>query len=73
VRQRTEAPDGMVIEATLDYPSADAVAGDLFTFTMPRDVVLEVNDPDLGRQLYSEGQARKADPTPAAHPKGAER
>jgi hypothetical protein len=73
VRQRTEAPDGTVIEAKLDYPSADAVAGDLFTFTMPRDVVLEVNDPDLGRQLYSEGQARKADPTPAAHPKGAER
>jgi hypothetical protein len=67
VRQRTETPDGTVIEATIDYPSAGAVAGDLFTFAMPRDVVLEVNDPDLGRQLYSEG------PPPTAHIKGAKR
>ena len=73
LKQHFETPDGTVIETTIDYPSADAVAGDLFTLTMPRDVVLEVNDPELGRQLYSEGQARKADPSPTAHTKGAKR
>ncbi len=71
VRQRTENTDGTVIETTIDYPAPDAVPGDLFSFATPRDVVLEVNDPDLGRQLYSEGQARKADPSPTAHTKGA--
>ncbi len=73
VRQRTETPDGRVIETTIDYPAADAVAGDLFTFKTPRDVVLEVNDPDLGRQLYSEGRAPMADPSPTVNTKGAER
>jgi hypothetical protein len=71
VRQRTEAADGTVIETTIDYPSPSAVASDLFHFTMPRDAVLEVNDPELGRQLYSEGQARAADPAPTTHIKGA--
>lgn len=73
VRQRTEAPDGTIIESTMDYPAANAVAGDLFTFTIPRDAVLEVNDPELGRQLYSEGRAPLADPSPTAHTKGEER
>ena len=69
VRQRTEAPDGTGIEAMIDYPSAKAVAGDLFTFNMPRDAVLEVDDSELGRQLYSEGQARKAGPSLRLTPK----
>jgi hypothetical protein len=60
VRQRTDSPDGTVIETTIDYPAPGAVASDLFTFTMPRDVVLEVNDPELGRQLYSDGQTQGA-------------
>jgi hypothetical protein len=71
IRQRTEAADGTVIETTIDYPSPNAVSIDLFHFTMPRDAVLEVNDPELGRQLYSEGQARAADTAPTAHFKGA--
>src|SRR5262249_3139328 len=73
LKEHSESPDGLVVETTIDYPSADAVAGDRFTFTMPRDVILEVNDPELGRQLYSEGFARKANPAPTAHTKGAER
>jgi hypothetical protein len=47
------------------------VPDDLFTFAMPRDVVLEVNDPELGRQLYSEGQPSRTAPAPTALPKGA--
>src|SRR5262249_50740978 len=73
LKQHSENPDGTVVETMIDYPSADAVAGDLFTFRMPRDVVLEVNDPELGRQLYSEGQARAADTSPTTHTKGANR
>lgn len=71
VRQRTEAPGGRVVETTIDYPSPDAVSSDLFRFTMPRDAVLEVNDPELGRQLYSEGRACAPDTAPTACIKGA--
>ncbi len=73
VKQRSEGSDGTIVESTIDYPASDAVANDLFSFAMPRDVVLEVNDPELGRQLYSESQTRKADPAPTFHAKGAER
>jgi hypothetical protein len=73
LRQRFESWDGTILESTIDYPALDAVANDLFSFAMPQDVVLEVNDPDLGRQLYSESQTRKADVAPPDHTKGAER
>jgi hypothetical protein len=80
LKQHFQSPDGTAVETTIDYPSADAVPGDLFRFTIPRDIVLEVNDPELGRQLYSESQARKAPrpgsavgPAPAAHTQGAKR
>lgn len=73
VRQRSEAADGSVIETTIDYPAPNAVSGDLFAFGMPRDVVLEVNDPELGRQLYSDGRPTGTDSTPAAHNPGARR
>ncbi|MFO0960387.1 MAG: hypothetical protein U0800_23625 [Isosphaeraceae bacterium] len=56
IRQRTGSIDGTVIDTTIDYPPADAVADDLLAFAMPRDALLEVNDPELGRQLYSEGR-----------------
>lgn len=58
LKQRSETMDGIAIETTIDYPAPGAVKEDLFQFTMPRDVVLEINDPDLGRQVYSEGQQK---------------
>jgi hypothetical protein len=67
VKQRFEGLDGTIVESTIDYPAVDAVSNDLFSLAMPRDIVLEVNDPDLGRQLYSESQARKVDPAPLDH------
>lgn len=73
VRQLSVSPDGTIVDSTIDYPASDAVAKDLFSFAMPRDVVLEVNDPDLGRQLYSETQTRKADSASTGPTQGAER
>ncbi|QEH33465.1 hypothetical protein OJF2_19670 [Aquisphaera giovannonii] len=54
VRQVSHTFDGRAIEVTLDYPAPESLPADLFSFSMPRDVTLEVNDPDLGRQLYSD-------------------
>lgn len=59
LRQRGESVDGRVFETTIDYPAPDTVQDDLFRFSVPRDVVLEINDPDLGRQVYSEGVSRE--------------
>jgi YD repeat-containing protein len=56
VKQRSELWDGGVTEAEFDYPSPEQVPADLLTFRPPDDVTLEVNDPDLGRQLYSEAR-----------------
>jgi hypothetical protein len=70
LKELSQGADGTVIETTIDYPSPDAVASDLFTFAMPPEILLEVNDPELGRQLYSDPQTREAD---ATHTKGAER
>ncbi len=64
VKRLVEFDDGQSIETRIDYPAPDAVADDLFTFRPPPDVVIEINDPDLGRQVYSEAQRRPADPAP---------
>ncbi len=53
VKQRSELWDGGVTEASIDYPAPENVPADLLTFQMPRDVTLEINDSDLGRQVYS--------------------
>lgn len=54
IKQRSELWDGGVVEVTLDYPQPEAIPADLFEFKIPDDVTLEINDPDLGRQIYSE-------------------
>ena len=64
VKRLAEFDDGRSIETRIDYPAPEAVADDLFSFRAPADVVIEINDPDLGRQVYSEGQRRTADPAP---------
>jgi hypothetical protein len=38
-------------------------------FHPPRDVTLEINDPDLGRQVYSEAR-KSADNAEPREPKG---
>ena len=58
--------DGGVTEARYDYPDPANIPADLLTFQPPRDVTVEINDPDLGRQVYSE--ARPAQNEPAAQP-----
>lgn len=74
LKQQSQGTDGTIYETVIDYPKPEAIASDLFDFNMPRDVLLEVNDPDLGRSLYSEGQPRKTDPGPTSQRKeGAER
>jgi hypothetical protein len=42
---------------TLDYPSPESMPRKLFTFDVPPDALLEVDDPALGRRLNSKGQA----------------
>jgi hypothetical protein len=39
-----------------DYPAPESVPRELFTFRVPREATLEINDPELGRQVRSEGQ-----------------
>ncbi|MFO0892929.1 MAG: hypothetical protein U0790_27795 [Isosphaeraceae bacterium] len=73
LKQRSEHADGTVTQETMDYPPADAIPDDLFHLEIPGDALLEVNDPDLGRQLYSTGQVLPADTSPAALERGAER
>jgi hypothetical protein len=72
VRQRSELWDGGVSEATFDYPAPENVPADLLAFQPPRDVTLEINDPDLGRQVYSEAHTAGIAPAPGKA-KGAER
>ena len=72
VKQRSELWDGGVTEATFDYPAPENVPADLLTFQPPTDVTLEINDPDLGRQVYSEPRATQNDPADRPS-KGAER
>jgi len=40
----------------IDYPAPQSVPRDLFTFRVPDGVVLEVNDPELGRQFRPTGE-----------------
>ncbi len=56
IREFSDLGGGRTVEAAIDYPEPSAVADDLLTFRPPRDVLLEINDPDLGRQVYSEGR-----------------
>jgi hypothetical protein len=56
VRQLVESDQGRTTEITTDYPAPDDVPGDLFAFRPPADVTIEINDPDLGRQVYSEAR-----------------
>jgi hypothetical protein len=66
VKQRIEFDDGRSIETLTDYPAPEAIPDDRFEFHPPADVTIEINDPDLGRQIYSEARTR----TPHAHPRG---
>lgn len=43
-------------EEWIDFPSPESLPPKRFTFRVPRDALLEINDPELGRQVYSEGQ-----------------
>lgn len=61
VRRRSQLPDGSEAESRVDYPAAENVPADLLTFRPPAAAILEVNDPDLGRQLYSEGRSEVPD------------
>ncbi len=72
VKRLVEFDDGQSIETRIDYPAPEAVADDLFAFRPPPDVLIEINDPDLGRQVYSEGQQTADNPDPS-HQKGGER
>ncbi len=46
--------DGRTTEMLTDYPKPADVPDDLFAFQPPADVSIEINDPDLGRQVYSD-------------------
>jgi hypothetical protein len=56
LRQLSEQWDGRLIDSRIDYPSPSDVPEDLLAFRPPRDVTLEINDPDLGRQVYSDAR-----------------
>jgi hypothetical protein len=72
VRQRSDLWDGGVTEARYDYPLPENVPADLFAFHPPPELTLEINDPDLGRQVYSDARATRNDTTDQPS-KGAER
>jgi hypothetical protein len=44
------------MEATIDYPQAEAVPQERFVFPVPRDADVEVFDPQFGREISSAGQ-----------------
>jgi len=56
LKKRHRYDDGRITEIMIDYPAPDAVPEERFTLEIPRSALLEVNDPLLGRPLYSEGQ-----------------
>ena len=43
-------------EEWVDFPAPESVPRELFRFEVPRDATLEVEDPELGREIRSEGQ-----------------
>jgi hypothetical protein len=61
VRQQSELWDGGTSEAWYDYPEPGNVPSDLLQFQPPADVTLEINDSDLGRQVYSEPRDQRTD------------
>jgi hypothetical protein len=63
VKQRSELWDGGVTEARFDYPEPENVPPERLTIQPPAEVTLEINDPDLGRQVYSEPRASRNDAT----------
>jgi hypothetical protein len=44
----------------IDYPAQRSMPRELFTFRVPDGVVLEVNDPELGRQFRPPGETQTA-------------
>jgi len=56
VRRQSQSPDGSTGETRIDYPAPDDIPADLFAFRPPAGAVLEINDPEFGRQVYSEGR-----------------
>ena len=44
------------MEATIDYPPAEAVPQERFAFPVPRDAELEVFDPQFGKEISAAGQ-----------------
>lgn len=44
-------------EYSIDYPAPESVPRELFEFQIPRDARLEIDDPQLGRRILSEGQS----------------
>jgi hypothetical protein len=70
VRHRSEWWAGGLTDATFDYPAPENVPADLLAFQPPKDVTLEINDPDLGRQVYADPLNSQSDPY---NPRGADR
>ncbi len=60
LRLETASADGFHNEARIDYPDPKTMSAERFAFRPPKDITLEINDPDLGRQVYSEGHAKPA-------------
>ncbi len=69
LKKRYESAEGRITEIMIDYPAPETVPKQQFEFQVPRSATLEVNDPQLGRPLYAEGQTlpdlRKSADTPA--------
>ncbi len=49
---------GSAYEELTDFPAPESLPRELFTFQIPRDAVLEVRDPELGRVIHSQGQKK---------------
>jgi hypothetical protein len=58
LKARYESADGETTETVIEYPAPEAVPPERFTFQVPRSALLEVNDPQLCRPLYAEGQTQ---------------
>ena len=53
----SDSSGGFTHDERLDYPDPHSVPKDLFTFEVPADAQLVVEDPSLGRQLRSDRKA----------------
>jgi hypothetical protein len=70
VKTHVEFDDSRSIDTEVDYPAPEAIPEDLFAFHPPSDVTIEINDPDLGRQIYSEARTGTSPPRPQVQPGG---